>query len=88
MSELIRKYFDYFVEKKIFAGAISVITAHMFLGIIKKFTNEWVLPKSRGEDPKIIYSEYVALLINIFITTFILFVILNKYILVPYNVIG
>jgi len=74
-------YFNYLKKKKIIPSAFAVVMGSLISGIVKILTKDLILPFSKGNFKKLYKNLknapklYGALIINFFVTTYILFVI-------------
>jgi hypothetical protein len=70
-------YIDYMNKQKIISSGFVIICASMINNIVKKMVDDIILPYSKGNFVKIDIKEYIVLIINIILVTFILFNIIN-----------
>jgi len=74
-------YFNYLKKKKIIPSAFAVVMGSLISGIVKILTKDLIIPLSKGKVKKLYKNLrnapklYGALVINFFVTTYILFVV-------------
>ena len=73
MIPIIYKYIEYIKDTNLLSSTFIIIFASLINSIIKKFYDEIIIPFCKSEEFKINIYEYIALIINIIIITFILF---------------
>lgn len=73
MIPIIYKYIEYIKDSDVLSSTFIIIFASLMNSIIKKFTDEIIIPFSKSEELKININEYILLIINTVIITFILY---------------
>ena len=77
MIPIIYKYIEYIKDSDVLSSTFIIIFASLMNSIIKKFTDEIIIPFSKSEELKININEYILLIINTVIITFILYLFIN-----------
>ena len=77
ITNRILMYIDYMNKQKVISSGFVIICASMINNIVKKIVDDIIIPYSKGNFVEIDIKEYVVLIINIFVVTFILFNIIN-----------
>jgi len=78
MINEINKYFEFISKQKVVSSAFVLIFANLLNQIFKKLIDDIIIPYSNCENKSINIKEYIGLIINFFIVTFILFVLVDQ----------
>lgn len=73
------KYLKYISEKRVLSSGYKLIFVSMINNIINKIIDEIIIPITNGEfeKEKINKKEYFALVLNLIVSTYILFIIID-----------
>jgi large-conductance mechanosensitive channel len=76
---MFKQYFDFIREKKILSSGYNIIFVSMINQIIQKIISEIIIPVTnrKFESEKININEYFALILNLFVSTYVLYHIIN-----------
>ena len=73
----IKEFLSFIKEKKILSSAFVMISASMINNIIQMFAFDVILPISKGKKTKKTLNEFVIIIMNFIISSYILFIIMS-----------
>ena len=72
------KTYHIFMNQKIYIGALIFVCASLVKRLISKFSDEIILPFIKGQELKSGIYDFIAHILNVYVCTFILYILIEE----------